>query len=163
MKITDTRGCCSMCSAYRHSSHLARDLARSTSHQPGLVGRLGAIELAQPVRSKTCSTGHATFVARWLRPTRAFSRLCKRAGRTGWRGAMAMGRSLDLKPLKEVNCPLNFHIPQIWRHSIIHRGYHSIVAPCAGCNGTLLPSTQSTVPVCKSKKEAQHRRRGDGT
>ena len=33
-----------MCSAYRHSSHLARDLARPTSYQPRLVGRLGAIE-----------------------------------------------------------------------------------------------------------------------
>ena len=46
-----------MCSAYRHASHLARDLARPTSYQSRLVGRLGASEraavLAQPVRSKT--------------------------------------------------------------------------------------------------------------
>ena len=68
---------------------------------------------------------HATFGARWLRPTRALSQICKRAERTGWCGAMAVGRSLDLQPLD----PLDFHISQIWRHRI-HHGYHSNVAPC---------------------------------
>ena len=42
--ITDTREYCSMCSAYRHSSHLARDLARPASYQSRLVGRLDASE-----------------------------------------------------------------------------------------------------------------------
>ena len=44
IKITDTREHCSMCSAYRHSSHLARDLARPTWYRSRLVGRLDAIE-----------------------------------------------------------------------------------------------------------------------
>jgi hypothetical protein len=42
---------------------------------------------------------------------------------------MAVGRSLDLQPLKRLN-PLNFHKISVWRHRIQH-GYHSIVAPCA--------------------------------
>ena len=42
--ITGTREYCSMCGAYGHSSHLARDLARPTSYQSRPVGRLGAIE-----------------------------------------------------------------------------------------------------------------------
>ena len=41
---------------------------------------------------------------------------------------MAVGRSLDLQPLKRLN-PLNFHKISVWRHRIQH-GYHSIVAPC---------------------------------
>ena len=44
VKITDTREYCSMCSAYRHSSHLARDLARPTRDQSRLVGRLDVSE-----------------------------------------------------------------------------------------------------------------------
>ena len=41
---------------------------------------------------------------------------------------MAVGRSLDLRPLERLN-PLNFHKISVWRHRIRH-GYHSIVAPC---------------------------------
>ena len=54
---------------------------------------------------------------------------------------MAVGRSLDLQPLKRLN-PLNFHISQIWRHRIQH-GYPSIVAPCGG---NLLAHPQTLLP-----------------
>ena len=40
---------------------------------------------------------------------------------------MAVGRSLDLRPLERLN-PLNFHKISVWRHRIRH-GYHCIVAP----------------------------------
>ena len=66
----------------------------------------------------------ATFGTRALGLARSLSQLPKRATRMGWRGAMAVGRSLDLQPLN----PLDFHISQIWRHRI-HHGYHSNVAP----------------------------------
>ena len=41
---TDTREYCSMCSAHRHLSHLARDLALPASYQSRPVGRLDANE-----------------------------------------------------------------------------------------------------------------------
>ena len=66
---------------------------------------------------------------------RALSQICKRAERTGWRGAMAVGRSLDLQPLN----PLDFHISQIWRHRI-HHGYHSNVAPWSQQLAVVVPA-----------------------
>ena len=91
-----------MCNAYRHSSHLARDLARPTSYPSRLVGRLDASDpsesaavLAQPVRSKACSTPRDLWCA--LAEADASFKSTMQARDTGW-VALSNGRA-NSKPL----------------------------------------------------------------
>ena len=106
---------------------------------------------------------HAAFVARWLRPTRALSHLCKRAERTGWRGAMAVGRSVDLRTHNARGAP---HAPRAPRARCAARTTRTTpththaTARCLVCLSTTTTTTTTTAAPAQAPTARHDYQRG---